>query len=85
MFLLFSISNGLEFWWANHTSIYEKSELKVFKNKSLLGEISNNWPKNYLEQMYTRLLNHDTFSTFSVILFLVPPSNFIVSCFESFR
>ena len=34
---------GLEFWSVNHTSTYEISELKVFKNIKFLGEISNNW------------------------------------------
>ena len=43
MFILFSISSGLEFWSVNHTSIYGNSELKVFKNIKFLGEISNNW------------------------------------------
>ena len=47
MFILFPVSSGLEFWLANHTSIYENSELKVFKNINFFGEISNNWP-NYL-------------------------------------
>ena len=32
MFILSSISSGLEFWSVNHTSIYENSELRVFKN-----------------------------------------------------
>ena len=40
MFILSSISSGLES--VNHTSIYKNSELKVFKNIKLLGEISNN-------------------------------------------
>ena len=44
--VLSSKSRGLEFWSANHTSIYENSELKVFKNIKLLGEISNNWPND---------------------------------------
>ena len=43
MFILSSISSGLEFWSVNHTSIYESSELKVFKNIKFLGEISNKW------------------------------------------
>ena len=47
MFILFPVSSGLEFWSANHTSIYENSESKVFKNINFFGEISNNWP-NYL-------------------------------------
>ena len=45
---LYSISSGLEFWSVNHTSIYENSESKVFKNTKFLGEISNNWPKDLL-------------------------------------
>ena len=32
MFVLYSISSGLEFWAVNHTSLYECSELKVFEN-----------------------------------------------------
>ena len=32
MFGLFSISSGLELRSVNHTSIYENSELKIFKN-----------------------------------------------------
>ena len=46
MFILSFISNGLEFWSVNQTSIYENSELKVFKNITFLGEISNKWPKD---------------------------------------
>ena len=48
MFILSSISSGLEFWSVNHTSIYENSELKVFKNIKFLGEISNNWSNDLL-------------------------------------
>ena len=48
MFALSSVSSGLEFWSVNHTSIYENSEFKVFKNIKFLGEISNNWPNNLL-------------------------------------
>ena len=56
MLILSSISSELEFWSVNHTSIYEISELKVFKNKNGLGEISSNWP-NYLlgTNVYTAL------------------------------
>ena len=57
MFILCSISDGLEFLSVNHTSIYENPESKVFKNIKFLGEISNNWP-NDCKQMYTRPLNH---------------------------
>ena len=46
MFILFSISSGLELWSVNYTIINENSELKVFKNIKLLGEISNNWPND---------------------------------------
>ena len=48
MFILSFISSGLELWSVNHTSIYENSKLKVFKNITFLGEISNNWPKDLL-------------------------------------
>ena len=48
MFILSSISSGLEFWSVNHILIYENSELKVFKNINILGEISNNWPNDLL-------------------------------------
>ena len=41
MFSLSSISKGLEFRSVNRTSTYESSELKVFKNVKVLGEISN--------------------------------------------
>ena len=48
MFILSSISSGLEFWFVNHTSIYENSEWNVFKNINLSGEIFNNWPNDLL-------------------------------------
>ena len=57
MFILSSIASGLEFWSVNHTSMYKNSELKVFNNKRLLTEISNNWPAIHLEQMYRKLSN----------------------------
>ena len=44
IFILISISSGLEFWSLNHTLTYESSESKVFKNIKFLDEISNNWP-----------------------------------------
>ena len=46
MFTLSSISNDLRVWSVNHTSIYENSELNIFKYMQSLGEIYN-WP-NYL-------------------------------------
>ena len=48
MFILSSISNGLEFWSVNHTSIHENSKLNVFKNIKLFGKISNSRPNNLL-------------------------------------
>ena len=42
MFILPSISTCLEFLSVNHNSLYENSELKVFKNIKFSGEISNN-------------------------------------------
>ena len=43
MFILSSLSSGLEFWSVNHTSIYENPELDVFRNVEFLGQMSNNW------------------------------------------
>ena len=56
MFILSSISSGLQSWSVNNTSSYENSKLKVFKNiKSVCG-ISNNLPKDLLEtNVYTTL------------------------------
>ena len=48
IFILSSISGGLEFWSVNHTSIYENSTLKVLKNMKSFDEISNNWPNDLL-------------------------------------
>ena len=39
MFILSSISRGLEFWSVNDASIYENFKSKVFKTIKLLGEI----------------------------------------------
>ena len=59
MFILSSISKSLEFWSANLTSIYENSELKVFKNIIFFGEISSNWPNDLLELIvYKTLESH---------------------------
>ena len=46
MFIFSSISSGLEFLSVNHTSIYENSDLKVFKNMNYFGEISSNLPND---------------------------------------
>ena len=48
MFILSSASSGLEFWSVNDTSVYENSELKVFKNTKRFLEISSNWPNDLL-------------------------------------
>ena len=48
MFILSSISGSLEFGSPNHTSIYENSESKDFKNIKFLGEIYNTWPNHLL-------------------------------------
>ena len=42
MFILTSISSGLEFWSVNNTFTYVNSELNFFKNINLLSEICNN-------------------------------------------
>ena len=46
MFILSSISSGLELWSANLTSIYENSESNFFKNITFWSEMSNNWPND---------------------------------------
>ena len=43
MFVLSSISTGLEFWSVNHTSIYKNSESQSFSKISFFSEVSNNW------------------------------------------
>ena len=57
MFILISISRGLKFWSGNHISIYENSELKVFKNIKFFGDISNNWPNDLLGTNEYKALN----------------------------
>ena len=48
MLISSSISSGLEFWSVNNTSVYENSELKVFKNIKFFGEVFSNWPNDLL-------------------------------------
>ena len=48
IFILCSISRGLEFWSMNHTSIYENSKSNIFENVKRSGEICNNWPNDLL-------------------------------------
>ena len=38
MFILFSTSSGIEFRSVNHTSIYEDSELNLFKNMKMFSQ-----------------------------------------------
>ena len=45
--IFISISRGLEFGSENFTSIYKHSELNVFKNIKLFGEIFSNWPNDF--------------------------------------
>ena len=47
MFVLSSISRGLELWSVNHMSIYENFELKVLRNVKFLVEVSNSWPIDF--------------------------------------
>ena len=47
LLILSSISSSWQFWSVNHTSIYEKSELNVFKNLKFVYEISNNCPYTF--------------------------------------
>ena len=48
MFILSFFLTSLEFSSVNHTSIYKKSESKVFKNIKFSGEIFNNWQNGLL-------------------------------------
>ena len=48
MFILSSISSGLEFWSVNYTSIYENSDVNFFKKIKLFGELSSNCLNNLL-------------------------------------
>ena len=48
MFILSSISSGLDFWPVNHTSTYENSESNVLGNIKFMGKISNNCPNDLL-------------------------------------
>ena len=97
MFILSFISSNLEYRSVNHNSIYENSELKVFKHIKCLGKISINWQNdlfgtnvyNSLDSncwlCYSGLTLRQQFSPFLslVILLLILPSNFMVSGFKS--
>ena len=49
IFVLPSISSGLESWSVNRTSINKNSKWKVFKNIKYSGEISTYSPNDSLE------------------------------------
>ena len=49
MFILSSVSNSFKIGSVNRTSIYKNSELKVFKNVNLFGEIFCNWPNDFFD------------------------------------
>ena len=57
MFILFSVYGGLEFWSINHTSIYQNSESKFFKNIKDLDEIFNKGPNDLLGKNVHKTLN----------------------------
>ena len=48
MFILSCISRGLESLSVTYTSVYENSELNVYKNVKCFDEISSNWPNDLL-------------------------------------
>ena len=97
MFILSFISSNLEYRSVNHNSIYENSELKVFKHIKCLGKISINWQNdlfgtnvyNSLDSncwlYYSGLTLRQQFSPFLSLatLRLVLSSNFMVSGFKS--
>ena len=43
-FVILPANKQLLFWSVTHTSIYENSELKVFKDMTFFGKTFNNWP-----------------------------------------
>ena len=96
MFALSSILSGIEFWSADHTSIYKKnSELKAFRRIRFWYETSSKILLNLVDNCYFQCCNGltsviskwGTFSPFSslVILFLVLASNFVVWAVKSSR
>ena len=50
MFILSSVSSGLDFFSVNHTGLYDNSESNIFKNRKFLVEISIKWPNDLLEK-----------------------------------
>ena len=56
MFVLSSLSSSLESWSINYTLKYRNSELKAFKDITLLDKYLIIVQMSYLEQMYKRLL-----------------------------
>ena len=98
MFILSSISCSIEFWSVNFTSIYENSELKVFKVITFLGEICNNWSNDLFGTNVCRSLESCWWSLLKILqwtntilviskwdIFSPFPHNFFASSFKSFR
>ena len=57
MFILSCISSGLGFQSVNQTSIYENSELKMFKIITFFVDISNKWPEDLLGTNVYKMLD----------------------------
>ena len=86
IFVLSSISNGLEFGSVSHTSIWDNSESNIFNNIKFSSEIFNNWPNwPNTTSVVTKQCTFSKFSFFFVILRLVLASNLIVSGVKNSR
>ena len=92
MFILSSIFSGLEFWSVKHTSVYENSELNIFKNINFFGKDS--WILLIIVLKIWQCINTPSVTSewgqISQLLslfisLLVLPSNFIVSGVKSSR
>ena len=46
MFIISSISSGLELWSVMNTSLQENFDLKVFENITFYSETSSKWPND---------------------------------------
>ena len=60
MFVLFSISSGLEIWSIDYISMYKNSDLSSFKKIKSLGKIFINWPNEILR--INKYQTHESFS-----------------------
>ena len=94
MFVLSSIFSGLEFWSVSHTSIYENSELNVFKNIKVLDEMSNYWSNDLIETNLCKTLESWIYSLLTILQWtnttsliskwgiFSPFSSLVVYCFQ---